>query len=169
MEEWKLQVSYKTPAGDMINIRSNTADELSVLLEGIGDYSTQIAAVQKLVVGAYNLAPLGTTPSTQGTMQSTSFAPTQGQGPSLTPPPSAVTPTAEASGGLAEETVHDRYGNVWVYNKPGAPTCIRGTMVLKSAVSQAGKAYKCYSDPAAGPKWSGEKIAKEQHAPIIWA
>ncbi len=39
-EEWKLQVSYKTPNGDMINIRANTADELSVLLEGIGDYST---------------------------------------------------------------------------------------------------------------------------------
>ena len=36
-EEWKLQVSYKTGSGDMINIRANTADELSVLLEGIGD------------------------------------------------------------------------------------------------------------------------------------
>ena len=44
MEEWKLQVSYKTPAGDMINVRANTADELSVLLEGVGDYSTQVAA-----------------------------------------------------------------------------------------------------------------------------
>ena len=31
-EEWKLQVSYKTPAGDMINVRAQTADELSVLL-----------------------------------------------------------------------------------------------------------------------------------------
>ena len=113
MEEWKLQVSYKTPAGDMINIRSNTADELSVLLEGIGDYSTQIAAVQKLVVGAYNLAPLGTTPSTQGTMQSTSFAPTQGQGPSLTPPPSAVTPTGTAS-----------------------PTCVHGARIFRSGTSK---------------------------------
>ena len=45
-EDWKLQVSYKTPGGDMINIRANTADELSVLLEGIGDYSPQIAAVR---------------------------------------------------------------------------------------------------------------------------
>ena len=83
MEEWKLQVSYKTPAGDMINVRANTADELSVLLEGVGDYSTQVAAVQRLVVGAYNAAPLGTTPSTQGTAPSTYSAPTQGQGPSL--------------------------------------------------------------------------------------
>jgi hypothetical protein len=72
------------------------------------------------------------------------------------------------SGGI-EETVKDRYGNIWVYNKPGAPTCERGVMVLKSGVSQAGKAYKCWSDPAAGPKWSGEKVPKELHAPIIWA
>jgi hypothetical protein len=60
MEEWKLQVSYKTPAGDMINVRANTADELSVLLEGVGDYSTQVAAVQRLVVGAYNAAHTST-------------------------------------------------------------------------------------------------------------
>ena len=76
-EDWKLQVSYKTPAGDMINVRANTADELSVLLEGIGDYSSQIAAVQRLVVGAYNVAPLGTPSSTPSTPQSTSFAPSQ--------------------------------------------------------------------------------------------
>lgn len=156
-EDWKLQVSIRTSDSrdsDMINIRANTADELSVLLEGISDYSTQVAATAKMVRGAYNLAPLGTPASTPSTPQSTTSAPTQASAP---------------SGGLAEETVHDRYGNVWVYNKPGAPTCIRGTMVLKSGVSQAGKAYKCYSDPAAGPKWSGEKVPKELHAPIIWA
>jgi len=62
-EDWKLQVSYKTPSGDMINIRANTAEELSVLLEGIGDYSTQIAATQQKVVGAYTLTPLSTSSS----------------------------------------------------------------------------------------------------------
>ena len=75
-EEWKLQVSYKTPSGDMINIRANTADELSVLLEGAGDYSTQIAATQKLIVGAYNLAPLSTPTSTPNTTPSSYSAPT---------------------------------------------------------------------------------------------
>jgi len=125
MEEWKLQVSYKTPAGDMINIRSNTADELSVLLEGIGDYSTQIAAVQRLVVGAYNVAPLGTTPSTQGTMQSTYSAPSQGQGPSLTPPPSAITPTGTAS-----------------------PTCVHGARIFRSGTSKTtGKPYAFWACP----------------------
>lgn len=83
-EDWKLQVSYKTPSGDMINIRANTADELSVLLEGIGDYSPQIASVQRLVVAAYNVAPLQTTPSTPSTQPFTSSAPTQGSTQSST-------------------------------------------------------------------------------------
>lgn len=155
MEDYKLQVSYKVgPAGDMINVRANTADELSVLLEGVGDYAPQIAAVRGLLQGAYVTLPLATSPSTPNTAPSTSSAPTQ---------------ASPASGGLQEETVHDRYGNVWVYNKPGAPTCIRGTMVLKSGISQAGKPYKCWSDPASGPRWSGEKVPKESLAPIVWA
>ena len=89
-EDWKLQVSYKTPSGDMINIRAHTNDELSVLLEGIGDYSTQIAAVQRLVVGAYGLAPLATPPSTQGTAPSISSAPPQAQAPSAMAPATPV-------------------------------------------------------------------------------
>ena len=80
-DEWKLQVSYKTPSGDMINVRANTADELSVLLEGIGDYSPQIAAVQKLLTGAYNVAPLSTPSST----------------PSIKPPVSSVPDQAKAA------------------------------------------------------------------------
>jgi len=69
MEDWKLQVSYKTPTGDLINIRAQTAEELSVMLEGVSDYSTQIAATGKLIQGAYTTSPLGTTGSTAGTMQ----------------------------------------------------------------------------------------------------
>ena len=75
-EDWKLQVSYKTPSGDMINVRANTADELSVLLEGVGDYSPQIAATQQKVVGAYNLNPLSTSSSTTSTKPSSYSAPT---------------------------------------------------------------------------------------------
>ena len=69
-EDWKLQVSYKTPSGDMINVRANTADELSVLLEGVGDYSTQIAATQQKVIASYNLNPLSTSSSITGTRPS---------------------------------------------------------------------------------------------------
>lgn len=90
-EDWKLQVSYKTPLGDLINIRANTSDELSVLLEGIGDYSVQIASVQKLIVGAYNTLPLTMPPSTPSTVQSTFSAPT---------------PTAQAFGTAAPTCVH---------------------------------------------------------------
>jgi len=90
-EEWKLQVSYKTPSGDMINIRANTADELSVFLEGVGDYSTQIAATQKLLVGAYAVAPLSTPSSTTSTT------------PPLSSPPSQV---SEASGTAAPTCKH---------------------------------------------------------------
>ena len=66
-EDWKLQVSMKSPNGDLINVRANTADELSVLLEGVGDYSTQIAAVSKKVAGAYTVLPLSTQSSTTDT------------------------------------------------------------------------------------------------------
>ena len=83
-EEWKLQVSIKTPAGDLINIRANTAEELSVLLEGISDYSTQIAATQKMVHGAYNVAPLATTTSTVDNPPWATSAPAQTAAPSAT-------------------------------------------------------------------------------------
>lgn len=66
-EEWKLQVSYTIPNGPMINIRAQTSDELSVLLEGVGDYSTQVAAVQSLIKAAFITAPLATTATTVDT------------------------------------------------------------------------------------------------------
>jgi hypothetical protein len=90
-EEWKLQVSYKTGTGDMINIRANTADELSVLLEGIGDYATQIVATNKLLGAAYNVAPLSTTSSTINTKPPVSLPPT---------------PVSEASGTAAPTCKH---------------------------------------------------------------
>jgi hypothetical protein len=74
-EDWKLQVSYKTPTGDMINIRANTADELSVLLEGVGDYSTQIAATGQKIGLQYKLNPLSTSSSTTSTVPLDSSTP----------------------------------------------------------------------------------------------
>ena len=84
-ENWRLQVSYKTPNGDMVNVRANTTDELSVLLEGVGDYSTQIAATQQLITASYNAAPLSTQSSTAGTTQIITSAPTQVAVPSAGP------------------------------------------------------------------------------------
>jgi hypothetical protein len=84
-ENWKLQVSIKASSGDLINVRANTADELSVLLEGLSDYSTQIAATSKAVQGAYTVLPLSTGVSTPDTTPSGFSTPTQASAPSSTP------------------------------------------------------------------------------------
>ena len=125
-EEWKLQVSYKTQSGDMINIRANTADELSVLLEGIGDYSTQIASVHQKVVAQYNLSPLSTTSSTAGTTPQQFSTPTQAQAPSFTQaPPSPVNASGQAS-----------------------PTCVHGARIFRQGVSKTtGKPYAFWACP----------------------
>jgi hypothetical protein len=98
-EEWKLQVSYKIGSSDMINVRANTADELSVLLEGIGDYSTQIAATNKKLAQAYVVLPLSTTSST----------------PSITPPVSLPpSPVSEASGTAANQMSRSQFVMGWL-------------------------------------------------------
>ena len=85
-EDWKLQVSYKTSTGDMINIRAHTADELSVLLENIGDYATQIAATQRQLAQANTIAPLSTSSSTESTEPVPSWNPPQANIPTATAP-----------------------------------------------------------------------------------
>ena len=118
-EDWKLQVSYKTPSGDMINIRANTADELSVLIEGIGDYSHQIAAVAKLVQGAYTLHPLATSPSTPGTTPSTSSAPTPEPTASATVAPTCQHGARKHKSGVSAKT--GRPYSMWVCPLPQGP------------------------------------------------
>lgn len=117
-ENWKLQVSYKTSAGDMINVRANTADELSVLLEGVSDYSTQIAATSKMLNAATVAAPLVTTTST----------------PDIQAPPTFVTaPTAPASATGATMTT---------------PTCVHGPRIFRSGISdKTGRPYAFWACP----------------------
>lgn len=89
-ENWKLQVSYKTPSGDLINVRGDSAEELSVNLESIGDYATQIASVGKLIAGAHVASPLSTPSFTQ------EQAPTPPSNTSWAPPASATSgPTCQ--------------------------------------------------------------------------
>jgi hypothetical protein len=129
-EDWKLQVSIRTSANrdsDMINIRANTAEELSVLLEGIGDYSTQIAAVAKKVQGAYTVLPLSTQNSTTSTTPSGFSNPTQADNPfagapAQTPPPASAQPTT--------------------------PTCVHGARIFRQGVSKTtGKPYAFWACP----------------------
>ena len=123
-EDWKLQVSYKLNTGDLINIRANTADELSVLLEGIGDFSTQIAAVQRLVTGAYNVAPLGTASTTVDTVPQAYSAPPQAQAAYATAPPMSQPGT------------------------PPGPVCVHGARKHKSGISsKTGNPYSMWVCP----------------------
>ena len=122
-EDWKLQVNYKLATGDLINIRANSADELSVLLEGIGDYATQIHATQKLLSQAGTLAPLSIAPITTGTMPPLSSTPPQAQPPSSMGAPVSQPP---ASG----------------------PTCIHGARKYKSGISsKTGNPYAMWVCP----------------------
>lgn len=126
-EDWKLQVSIKSPNGDLINVRANTADELSVLLEGIGDYSTQISAVSKKIAGAYTVAPLSTPNSTASTTQPGFLTQTQadnpfGGAPMQTPPPASAQPTT--------------------------PTCVHGARIFRQGTSKTtGKPYAFWACP----------------------
>jgi len=120
-EEWKLQVNYKLATGDLINIRANSADELSVLLEGIGDYATQIHATQRLLSLAGNLAPLSITDSTTST----------------TPPPYSAPPQAQAPSATAPVT-----------QQQGGPTCQHGPRKYKSGISsKTGNPYAMWVCP----------------------
>lgn len=128
-EDWKLQVSYTIPNGPMINVRAQSADELSVLLEGTGDYSTQIAAVQLLIKAAFATAPLVTPPTTVGTEQSTNSAPPQASAPFATAPTTPVQggPTCQHGPRKYKSGISSKTGNpyaMWVCPMPqGADQC----------------------------------------------
>jgi len=120
-EDWKLQVSYKLNTGDLINVRAQSADELSVLLEGIGDFATQIAATQRLLSGVGTAAPLSTSLSTEST----------------TPPPYSVPPQAQAPSATAPVT-----------QQQGGPTCQHGPRKYKSGISsKTGNPYAMWVCP----------------------
>jgi hypothetical protein len=94
-EDWKVQWSFKTPTGDLINVRANSVEELSILLEGIAEVSGQAVSTQKVIGAAYNLAPLSTAPSVQdtppwATSPATPPAPAFGGAPTATPPQSSA-------------------------------------------------------------------------------
>jgi hypothetical protein len=117
-ENWKLQVSMKATNGDLINVRANTADELSVLLEGISDYSHQVAATSKAIAAAYTVLPLATGGSTQDTAPAPSFVPTQAQ------------PQSATVGGMS------------------TPTCVHGARIFRQGVSKTtGKPYAFWACP----------------------
>jgi hypothetical protein len=127
-EDWKLQVSYKLSTGDLINIRANTADELSVFLENIGDYATQIHATQKLLAQAGTLAPLSTTAITTDIVQAPYSMPPQANTPPASQaPPAQGGPTCQHGARKYKSGISSKTGNpyaMWVCPMPqGADQC----------------------------------------------
>lgn len=123
-ENWKLQVSYTVPSGPMINVRAQTGDELSVLLESVGDYSTQIASVQALIKGAFVVAPLETTASTADTPPWATSAPSQVQAPSGTglSSPTCVHGSRKFLSGISKK--NGKPYSMWVCPQPqGSDQC----------------------------------------------
>lgn len=119
-DDWKVQWSFKSPTGDLINVRANSVEELSVLLEGIAEVSGQAVSTQKVIGAAYNAAPLSTQPSATDT-------PPWATSPT-TPPqaPYATAPTATPP-------------------QSSAPTCIHGPRKHMSGVSKkTGKPYSMW-------------------------
>ena len=123
-ENWKLQVSVKSPNGDLINIRATSADELSVLLEGISDYSTQIAATAKMLNGASVAAPLATTTSTVDNPPWATSAPAPTVAPSATglSSPTCVHGPRKFLSGISKK--NGKPYSMWVCPQPqGAEQC----------------------------------------------
>jgi len=118
-DDWKMQVSYKTPTGDLINVRGNTADELSVNLEAIGDYATQIAATQAKIAGAFTLNPSSTSSSTESTTPSP-------YSPQVSAPPAFASsgPTCPHGSRVHKSGVSSKTGkpySMWVCPLPQGP------------------------------------------------
>lgn len=59
-EEWRIQISPKTPSGALINIRGNTPEEISALIGGVQELAIEILALEKVLGGVVTLAPLST-------------------------------------------------------------------------------------------------------------
>lgn len=65
-ENWNWQVSYRTPAGAMINIRTERADEMELALQSFHAMAPQIlAAEQALTAGGHVAAGLPLAPPAQ--------------------------------------------------------------------------------------------------------
>ena len=122
-EDWKVQWSFKTPTGDLINVRANTPDELSVLLEGIAEVSGQAASTSKVIGGAYTAIPLSTAPSAVDNL------------------PWATSPITQAAPAIATAPVATP-------PQQSAPTCIHGPRKHLSGISKKnGKPYSMWVCP----------------------
>ena len=64
-ENWKIQVSPKTPSGTLINIRGETPEEVQALLAGVHELVVLVVGLEQAFAGVHKVAPLSTGDSTQ--------------------------------------------------------------------------------------------------------
>ncbi len=118
-EEWKLQASFKSPGGTLINVRAGSGAELEILLGDVKEITTQISAVETELGVAHTIAPLGTTPFTQGP------APVQNYQAQSVQPPSGTGPTCQHGNRIFKSGVSKSTGkpySMWVCPTPqGTP------------------------------------------------
>ena len=176
-EQAILTVSFKGGTGfdaPLLVVRAeNPVDMLArldaVLGTGVAAKSAQVAReFQGVYAADQGLSPTATVvvPVSAPTQPPISQAPpatnagwgnTQPQ-PGYQAPPAAggfqpVQPQPAAAG--APFTKQDRFGNVFAYNDPTAPVCLRGPMVKATRQKKAGGTYDKWVDPAhkACPVW----------------
>lgn len=59
-EDWKIQVSPKTPAGTLVNIRGNTPEEVQALISGVHELVVLITSLERAFGGVAIADPLST-------------------------------------------------------------------------------------------------------------
>jgi hypothetical protein len=161
--EKNVTVTVKTKLGSLVTLRADEPQEFADRVDAAAKAGFGVA------VTAYEgLINESTTPMAVDVVAQALGATVIAAPAPLAPVPPDPTDQWSAPS-TTQETITDRYGNNFTYNLPNAPTCERGSMVLKSSVSKAGKPYKCFVDPAAAPKWAGPNVDKTQHAAVVWA
>ena len=139
----KFQLNFKTSTGSLVNLYfySTNEEEIKQALEVAANVTPEINALETL----YNA---------QGILKEALGA----------------TPVEQKKGNVSTdggETVKDKWDNEWTYSLPNAPDLPdgRGKYAFKKGVSQNGKTYRGWFDPAKGPK-PFKPGATE--APTIW-
>lgn len=103
-ENWKIQVSPKTPSGTLINIRGETPEEVQALLSGVHELVVLITGLEQAFGAVGALSPLstgGSTANQEGQTSSDKAFPSK--------PPVVLSPS-------------------------GSPTCIHGPRTFKTGV-----------------------------------
>jgi hypothetical protein len=129
-ESTKFQVNYKLADGTLINIYATNQAELESSLTSLSDLSTLITTTG---------TTLGATPQSFNGAGAVSYAKKA----------LGATSVATDTGG---DTVTDKFGSVYTYNRADAPDCVNGKMIHKSGVKQDGTPFWGWYDPAAGPR-----------------